>query len=154
MKFETENKIIERIKTFHDAHCELGNEHPFVKSYEKYVNMASAEEPSVIAFLELCIICAALNGGINIEEQYYPWFSLYAKSDYEELADDIKEECHLAVMSYHIDNKDIGPMYIRVAGSGVSPFIHTKLSLKTKELAEYCGRQFLHIWADYLFKSI
>ena len=63
MKIKTEGKITERIKSFHDAYCELGNEHPFVKSYEKYVNTASGEEADVIAFLELRIICAALNEG-------------------------------------------------------------------------------------------
>lgn len=55
--------IRERIKTFHDAYCELGNEHPFVKSYEKYVNTASGEEVDIIAYLKLRIICAALNEG-------------------------------------------------------------------------------------------
>ena len=55
--------IKERIKTFEDACDELGNEHPFVKSYEKYVNTASGEEADVIAYLKLRIIAAALNEG-------------------------------------------------------------------------------------------
>ena len=152
MKFETEDKVTERIQTFEDACEALGKGHPFVKSYNTYVNILRGEEAAVIAFLGLRIICAALNEGMNIEEQYYPWFSLYTTSDYKELANDIKKECRLAVMSYYVNNKDIGPMYVRATGSGASPFIHTRLSLKTKELAEYCGKQFLYIWVNYLFK--
>jgi hypothetical protein len=31
-------------------------------------------------------------------------------------------------------------------------YIGSRLAFKTRELAEYAGRQFVEIWADYVFK--
>ena len=92
--------IKERIKTFEDACGELGNEHPFVKSYEKYVNTASGEEADVVAYLKLRIITAALNEGWEPtfdkdERCYYPWFYLYTQKEYEELDEDENKECRV-----------------------------------------------------------
>ena len=89
--------VRERIKTFHDAYCELGNEHPFVKSYEKYVNTASGEEADVISYLKLRIIAAALNEGwkpqfTEDEYRYYPWFYLLTEEEISEKSEEWKKE--------------------------------------------------------------
>ncbi|MCS3230012.1 hypothetical protein NXW89_10395 [Bacteroides thetaiotaomicron] len=35
--------------------------------------------------------------------------------------------------------------------SGTNAYIGVRLAFKTSELAAYCGRQFLDIWADFVF---
>ncbi len=89
--------VRERIKTFHDAYCALGNEHPFVVSYEKYVNTASGEEVDVIAYLQLRIIAAALNEGwepqfTTDEYRYYPWFTLWTEEELAQKSEAWKKE--------------------------------------------------------------
>ena len=98
--FKQLQDVRKRIKTFDDACNELGNEHPFVKSYEKYVITASGEEADVIAYLKLRIICAALNEGWKpifdeSECRYYPWFSICSKKEYEKLDEEQKQKCRV-----------------------------------------------------------
>lgn len=139
--FKSEN-VMDRIKTFEDACKELGNEHPFVKSYEKYVNIARGEENDIIAYLKLRIICAALNEGwkpnFDKEEcRYFPWFYIYSKDEYDALSEGEKEECLVA----------------RRSSFGSSSAGGSRLAFKKRELAIYCGTQFTDIWADYLFSN-
>ena len=150
--------IKERVKTFEDACEALGNEHPFVKSYEKYVNTASGEEADVIAYLKLRIIAAALNEGWEPtfdkdERRYYPWFYLYTQKEYEELDEDEKKECRVVGRSY-FNSFAVGSLVFAsasVASSRSSASLGSRLAFKTRELGEYCGKQFVDIWADYLF---
>lgn len=115
--------VTERIKTFHDAYCELGNDHPFVKSYEKYVNTASCEEADVIAYLKLRIICAALNEGWEADysdtkqTKWFPWF-------------------------YFEDGKLVYANSNRTRAHSYA-CIGAQLAYKTRELAEYAGKQFI-----------
>lgn len=150
--------IKERIKTFEDACGELSNEHPFVKSYEKYVNTASGEEADVIAYLKLRIIAAALNEGwepiFNSDERrYYPWFYLYTQKEYEELDEDEKKECRFVGRSY-FNSFAVGSLVFAsafYASSTSSTNCGSRLAFKTRELGEYCGKQFIDIWTDFLF---
>lgn len=155
---EKPQNITERIKTFEDACGELGNEHPFVKSYEKYVNTASGEEDDVVAYLKLRIICAALNEGWKPtfdkdEWRYYPWFYLYTQKEYEELDEDEKEECRVVGRSNGNASAGGGLVYASAfyASSTSSTNCGSRLAFKTRELGEYCGKQFIDIWADFLF---
>ena len=150
--------IKERIKTFEDACGELGNEHPFVKSYEKYVNTASGEEADVVAYLKLRIITAALNEGWEPtfdkdERCYYPWFYLYTQKEYEELDEDEKKECRVVGRSY-FNSFAVGGLIFAHAGSASSysyAYYGSRLAFKTRELAEYFSKQFIDEWADFLF---
>lgn len=155
---EKPQDITKRIKTFEDACGELGNEHPFAKSYEKYVNTASGEEADVIAYLKLRIIAAALNEGWKPtfgedERRYYPWFDICTKEEYEELVKDEKTLCRVPLRSFNVAYAGGGLVYAVAvgAGSGSSSSHGVRLAFKTKELAEYCGKQFIEIWADFLF---
>ena len=155
--FQPKN-IKERVKTFEDACGELGNEHPFVKSYEKYVNTASGEEADVIAYLKLRIITAALNEGWEPtfdkdEHRYYPWFYLYTQKEYEELDEDEKKECRVVGRSY-FNSFAVGSLVYAsafYASSSSTSNCGSRLAFKTRELGEYCGKQFIDIWADFLF---
>lgn len=153
--------VTERIKTFHDAYCELGNEHPFVKSYEKYVNTASGEEADVIAYLKLRIICAALNEGwkpqfTEDECRWYSWFYICSKKEYEKLVGEEKQKCRvvgLSSYSYSLASGGLAFAYANYASSFSVSGYCSRLAFKTRELAEYCGKQFIDIWADFYSHS-
>jgi hypothetical protein len=147
--------VTEHIKTFHDAYCELGNEHPFVKSYEKYVNTASGEENDVIAYLKLRIITEALNEGwhptfTDDEYRYFPWFYIYSKEEWESLDDDAKRRCVGRSFYYAYSG---GGLVFASAGNA-SSYLHShicsRLAFKSEELAVYAGKQFIDIWVDYI----
>ena len=150
--------VTERIKTFEDACNALGDEHPFVKSYEKYVNTASGEEADVIAYLKLRIIAAALNEGWKPkfdgdECRHYPWFYIYTKKEYDELDEDEKKEYPVVGRSYSYANALGGVVYTyaHIAPSYSYTYYGSRLAFKTIELAEYCSKQFIDEWADFLF---
>ena len=150
---DTPKDIKERVKTFEDACSELGYEHPFVKSYEKYVNTASGEEEDDIAYLKLRIIAAALNEGWKPtfdkdEWRYYPWFYIYTQKEYEKLDVDEKKSCRVPLQSNYnaYANGGLVFAYAYNAGSFSYTGYGVWLALKTKELAEYCGKQFIDIW--------
>lgn len=150
--------VTERIKTFEDACGELGNEHPFVKSYEKYVNTASGEEDDVVAYLKLRIICAALNEGWKPtfdkdDWRHYPWFYVYTKKEYEELDEDDKKSCYVPLRLNSHASAYSGLVFTNAIHAGSNSCVHigVQLAFKTKELAEYCSKQFINEWADFLF---
>ena len=148
--------IRERIKNFHDAYCELGNEHPFVKSYEKYVNTISGEEVEVIAYLKLRIISAALNEGwepqfTKDEQHWYPWFILWDKEGMKDKCDVEKIEKKLWPFGRNLNKtSNCGLLYIN---SVVHSNLPTSLAVQSEELAAYFGKQFIEIWSDYLLST-
>lgn len=150
---QTEEKpVTERIKTFEDAVFALG-EHPLVTEWR----MADNLSPDLEAYLQLRIICAALNEGwkpkFNKEEyRYYPWFRIYTKEEYKELDEDEKKEFRMVSRSniYANASGGVSCAHSDSYSAGVDTFIGYRLAFKTKELAEYCGKQFIDIWADYL----
>lgn len=150
--------VRERIKTFHDAYCELGNEHPFVKSYEKYVNTASGEESDVIAYLKLRIIAAALNEGwepqfTEDETRYYPWYTLWTKEELEQKSEEWKKEHSLWLFGGHsnfVAYCGLAYAHSRNAWSYSISSLSARLAVKSDELAEFFGKQFIDIWADYV----
>lgn len=150
--------VTERIKTFHDAYCELGNEHPFVISYEKYVNTASGEEADVIAYLKLRIIAAALNEGwepkfTEDETRYYPWFTLWTEEELAQKSEEWKKEHSLWLFggdSYYGSACGLAYSHSALAWSSSYAGISARLAVKSEELAVYFGKQFIEIWADYV----
>ena len=126
--------ITERIKTFEDAVEELGDWHPLVTEYK------------LIAYLELRIICEALNEGwrptFNKDKFYSPWFYVHPE-------DKPKNNKY----SYYGVNTHGGYVCAQAnyARTHAVTYYGMQLVLKTKELAEYCGKQFIDIWCDYLF---
>ena len=154
---DTPKDIKERVKTFEDACGELGNDHPFVESYEKYVNTASGEEEDDVAYLKLRIIAAALNEGWKPtfdkdERRYYPWFYVDTENEYGEF-DEEKKSCHIPLRLNNFAVVYGGTTYVGTNLAG--PFSYAsygvRLAFKTEELAKYCGEQFIEEWADFLF---
>lgn len=149
---KADNRLVtERIKTFEDAMLELGEEHPFVKEWHLGENLS----PELEAYLQLRVICAALNEGwepkfTKEEVRWFPWFWLYTQDEINDMDEQEKQDRHL------IPTGDYGTGYagFACAGSSYAPSytnarIGSRLCLKSEALAVYCGKQFIDIWADF-----
>lgn len=152
--------IKERVKTFEDACNELGDKHPLVSQYYRAFAAFNCEvmTKELFAYLKLRIICAALNEGWKPtfdkeEHRYYPWFYIYTKEEYEELVEDNKKVCRVVGRSSYSSVANGGLVYANAdfASSDSYSYFGSRLSFKTRDLAEYCGKQFMDIWADFLF---
>lgn len=150
-------QVTERIKTFEDAREALGDEHPLVKDYWGVVNVDLDITQDLIAYLKLRIIVAALNEGWEPkfekgEYRYYTWFYLYTKEQYDELDDEEKGRCVLR--SGYYTNAYGGVVFANanIASSTSSTYLGSRLAFRTRELADYAGKQFTEEWADFMFK--
>lgn len=149
--------ITERIKTFEDACNELGIEHPFVRSYNRWMNYGVYNQPDIDAYLRLRIITAALNEGwepqfIKKEKRYSPCFVSYTQKEIGET--DEEQKSHVAFRSSSNADASVGIACMGTIydSSDAIAGIGSRLAFKTCELAEYAGKQFVDIWADYVFK--
>ena len=165
IKFETaqaaENRpVTERIKTFEDACRELGEEHPFVRQWASFVGSSFDEgvdkdNADLYAYYKLRIITAALNEGwqpkfIDDEWRWYPWFYLYTEAELAEKDDEWKQS-HTVIATGDYDTEFAGFAF---AFSSYAPsFTHaavgSRLCYKSEALADYSGRQFADLWADF-----
>ena len=138
---EPEKDVRKRIKTFEDACHEIGID---AEAWNRD-KISLGLEPDVLAFLKLRIIVKALNEGweprfTEDECRYYPWFILYTGEEYNKLDEEEKSRV--------VDRSSSNAFAL----GGVSyAYIGVRLAFKTSELAAYCGRQFLDIWADFVF---
>lgn len=150
--------ITERIKTFEDACKELGSDHPLVLAYQN-TNLRDAEvandNKDIIAYMKLRIIVAALNEGwkpqfIPGEYRWFPYFVLYTKDEIDEM--DEKTRARVVYRSYIFANA-VGGVSFAYSYS-VSAYVHasigSRLAFKTDDLAEYAGKQFIEIYADFM----
>lgn len=150
--------IMERVKTFEDACRELGEDHPFVRSYNGYANNIhenNKNDTDILAYLKLRIICAALNEGwepqfTEDEWRYYPWFTLWTEDELSEKSDEWKTDRHLiSTGEYQTDYARLVYAYSIDAPSSSYAHVGSRLCLKSDTLAVYCGKQFINIWADF-----
>ena len=148
--------VTERIKTFDDAVKATGMKLPFDD------NQLSCLPKDVVAYMKLRIIAAALNGltedtldefpKLTTDEwRRYPMVHLETKAGIENTIEEISESgfmfssdtrynsfCFIAIDDlYTYDVK-------------TSADFSARLAVKSFELAQYFGKQFIDIWADYL----
>ena len=157
--------IRDRIKTFNDAVEILGKDNQSVIDfhvvYNYILNSAIANKycsRDILAYTKLRVIVDALNEGWKPtfddgEHRYYPMIYIYTKEDYEELSENKKKELIVVGNSKIKLNENCGDIYALEAGTlSYSVFNNGyHLALRTWELAEYCGKQFIDIWYDFLF---
>ena len=153
---EDDRPVTERIKTFEDAVDILGDEHQAVFDY--YAVADSLCSKDILAFAKLRVIAVALNEGWKPtfdkdECRYYPWFYIYTQKEYEELDEDEKKSCRIPLRSNSNASAYGGLVFSNAsyAGSNSCAYVGMWLAFKTKELAEYCSKQFIDEWADFLF---
>lgn len=150
---EKPQNVMERVKTFKDACNELGIEHDKWVQDKKDLGL----EADVIAYLKLRIIAAALNEGwkpqfTTDEYRYFPWFYLYTQSEIDEMSEEEKSRVVYRSSGNANASGGVAYAYTLYDSSNTSTHIGSRLAFKTRELAEYAGRQFVEIWADYVFK--
>ena len=152
--------VTERIVTFEDACAELGEYHPCVAAWNEYKNTTMAcesntEAADITAYMKLRVICAALNEGwepefTEDEWRYYPWFYLYTQAELDDMEDSEKKERRMIdTGDYQTEFAGFGSADSSVAPSSTFAYVGSRLCLRSRELAVYCGKQFIKLWADF-----
>lgn len=153
--------IKERIKTFEDAVNAIGEDHPLVAQYKAITNAFKEDDNNLhmFAYTRIAIIAEALNEGwrpeyTENEYRYYPWFGLYTQEEYDEMDDDDKECCRFVGRSSGYASASGGLVCTYANGGSAlsNADIGSRLAFKSRDLAIYCGKQFIDIWINYLFK--
>lgn len=153
---EADNRpVTERIKTFEDAMLATGMTIPLDDNQLSYL------PKDVVAYMKLRIIAAALNElhEANLDEfpkftkgeyRWHPCFYLYKREEIERM-DEEKKEMWLLGSHYAYDS-NCGLAYSQSCNEWANSFsyVASRLVVKSEELAEYFGKQFIDIWADYL----
>lgn len=152
--------IKDKVKTFEDAVAILGDEHPLVAQFRVIESSFKEADNNLhlFAYARLVIIAEALNEGWKPkfdgdECRYYTWFYIYTKTEYEKLDEDEKKERRLVGRSdeHAIAHGGVACAYADFASSHSHSYNGSRLAFKTRELAEYCGKQFIDIWEKFLF---
>lgn len=158
--------VMERIKTFEDAIAELDDENPLKEAYyllfgEKDNGDNTSNDPAfkdLFAYVKLRIIAAALNEGwepqfTEDEYRWYPWFTLWTEEELKEKSEEWKADHKLWLFGgSSLNGSTCG---LAAAGSDNAwsysdAYYSARLAVKSEELAEYFGKQFIDIWADYV----
>lgn len=162
--FEPKN-IMERVKTYEDA-CTVLDLSPILalddlcicsQHQDGHFSFRGGLDVTAKAYLKLCIIAAALNEGwqpkfTEDEYRWYPYFYLYTKEQYDRLDEDEKKDCRVVGRASTYAYVHGGVVYARAsyAWSDSVAYGGSRLAFKSEELAEYCGKQFIDIWMEYL----
>ena len=126
-KEEKKGTIIDRVKSYEDACKELGRE-----SYDEKKLLELGLTKNDIAYQKMVVIVEALNEGWKPDVcdknvcRWYPWFRPNGSPG-----------SFAFCGSTYVDE-------FANAGSG------SRLVLKSKELADYCGMQFVELWKEML----
>ncbi len=158
-KFSEAVPSTERVKTYEDAVKELGNDHPLVEAASSADwRFTNQEDKDIIAYLKLRVIVAALNDGwkpqfVPGEQRWYPWYELISKEDYEAMSEDEKRERRCVGRSNYNAYAYGGLVYSSAfyAPSNSVAYGGSRLAFKTEALAEYAGKQFAELFADFCF---
>lgn len=158
-KFSETIPVTERVKTYDDAVNELGEEHPFVVA----ANSAAWRYPEecnqdIVAYLKLRVVVAALNDGwkpefTEDERRWFPWYRLYTKEEIDNLSEEDKEQ----VLLWGGPADDGSHCGLACADSGDAwsnsySSVGSRLALKSEELADYAGNQFIELFAPFCFR--
>lgn len=149
----------ERVKTYEDAVWELGNDHPLVEAASSAEwRFTNSEDKDIIAYLKLRVIVAALNDGwkpqfVPGELRWYPWYELISKDEYDAMSEDEKQERRCVGRSSSSASAHGGLVYSNA--SSASSISHasdgSRLAFKSEALAEYAGKQFAELFANFCF---
>lgn len=157
-RLNEEIPVTSRVRTFNDAIEELGEAHEAVKAYRDIEWKLGKEHKDLLAYLKLRIITEALNEGwkpqfTGGERRWYAWYELLTKEEMDAMSDKEKEERRCVGRSGGGANVIGGLVCSNANGaSSVSNSVNSsRLTFKSEELAEYAGKQFAEIYADYCF---
>lgn len=160
--WNAEEMVIEKyepykaIRTFEDAMLATGITFPIDERTMSYLGA------DVVAYMKLRVIAAAINGLSETtlnefpkftvsERRYYPWFVLYTKEELEAMDEDKKRR---------VVGRAGGSAFpyggcVFAGASDVSAGSYAgggaRLAFRDRERAEYAGKQFAELYADFLF---
>lgn len=145
--------VRERIKTFADAAKAVGIEDP-----EEWEEPYSDLEPDILAYFKLRIITKALNEGwepkfIPGEYRWAPYFLLYTKEEIEKMNAKTRARVVLRSDYYALAYGGVSYANALYDSAYVYASVGSRLAFKSEELAEYAGKQFTEIYADFIFKA-
>lgn len=145
--------VRERIKTFADAAQAVG-----IDDLEEWEEHYSNLEPDILAYLKLRIITKALNEGwepkfIPGEYRWAPYFLLYTKEEIEKIDAEKKARVVFRSDSSASASGGVSYAYASLDSADVYADFGSRLAFKSEELAEYAGKQFTEIYADFIFKA-
>lgn len=154
--------VTERVKTFEDACnelCKNNPDHPFVLAHDFITNeLGDGASHDLVAYLKLRVIVAALNEGwepqfTEGEYRWYPWYYLYkSKEEYEAESESWKEKHPLVLFGgFALIGARCGfvSSLSNNAPSHTIAIFGSRLCLQSEALADYCGKQFADLWADF-----
>ena len=143
--------VRERIKTFADAAKAVGIDDP-----EEWESGYSDVEPDILAYFKLRIITKSLNEGWEPkftvgEYRWFPFFVLYTKDE----IDNMDEKTRTRVVRRSSGSASTFGGVACVGADYDSSITYSydgsRLAFKSEELAEYAGKQFTEIYADFCF---
>lgn len=150
--------VTERIKTFEDAVKELGTDNPIYYAYEnaQAIFEQNGNDYNLLAYTKLRIITAALNEGwqpqfTKDERRWCPWFCLWTDEELSEKSDEWKQEHHLIDFDEYFQGEWAGFASANSsrAPSDANAYFGSRLCYQSEALADYSGRQFADLWADF-----
>lgn len=147
------------IKTYEDA-CEALSVEPIFNEPNPIMNLYGVEyevEPHIIALMKLETISRALWGRTWKPEPdadgtkwyYYPLFALYTQSEIDNM-DEEKRGGLLSAAAAYGAAAGFGCLDTDSRSSYANASNGFRLCQETSEKAEYFGKQFLELWAEYL----
>lgn len=115
----------------------------------------------IIALMKLEIISRALWGkdfqpkpdAEGKEIYWYPWFALYTKKEMEEMSEEKRKSLRgalLAGAAHTGASAGFGSLDTHYRSSYSYAYLGFRLCQETPEKAEYFGKQFIELWAEYL----
>ena len=115
----------------------------------------------IIALMKLEIISRALWGkkfqpkpdAEGKEIYWYPWFALYTKKEIESMSEEDRKSIRGALLAGSADggaSAGFGSLTTYYRSSYSYAYLGFRLCQETPEKAEYFGKQFIELWAEYL----
>jgi hypothetical protein len=148
--------ITERVKTFEDAVRILGEGNELVREFNDFKEHTDFLTGDVMAYIKLRIVVAALNEGWvpsfkEDEFRWYPWFNLYTDEEVAKMSEEQKKRV-LPWGGSSGNGSGSGLAYADSddAWSSSSAVVGSRLALKSEELADYVGRQFIELYKEFM----
>ena len=151
--------VTERLLTFEDACRELGEDNALVLHYRHLIKENEEKDISmtdIVAYMKLRIVCAALNEGWEPQFakkddiRWYPLHALWTSEELKGKDDEWKRNKHLmSTGDYNTEYAGFAFDISSIVPSNGYATLGSRLCLKNQALADYCGKQFIELWADF-----
>lgn len=153
------------IRSYEDA-CEALEETPILSenrgkalcaAFPDHYDFRQNMPPHIIALMKLETISRALWGrnfqpkpdGEGSKVYWFPWFALWTKKEVEDMNPE-QRGALLSAHAHHGASAGFGSLNATHRSSYANAHVGFRLCQETEEKAEYFGKQFIELWAEYL----